>query len=214
MITNKFTLITEDPDTILLNDDDTISWGDSDAMPFGVRTNFYRTKIVTLVIGDNGSTHEDNGIGKGWKFPGRIWLDKKMISFWVYPDENLFKQIIERLESELDIKIFNNDWHVEVIEREGSIVKADFSEYRDDFYWDERGYGDESKIIPVEEYVGSEDFSDLQKQMHLMNWKEKQKLKERGIKLAPGFGSDRIAWDKPRNLKYRQNIYQEKKSEK
>jgi len=68
-----------------------------------------------------------------------------------------------------------------------------------------------TQFVPVEEYAGSEDLAvDLTK-VHLMGWEEKQRLRDKGIKLAPGFGADRTAWDQPRNLKYRQTIYQEKK---
>ena len=42
-----------------------------------------------------------------------------------------------------------------------------------------------------------------------MNWEEKKKLNKASI--FKGWGSDRTAWDQPRNLKYRQAIYQEKK---
>lgn len=82
----------------------------------------------------------------------------------------------------------------------------------EDYFYRDSEPGDETTIISIDEYSGSEDFSDLQKQMHLMSWADKQKLKEKGIKLAPGFGSDRTAWDKPRNLKWRQTIYQERKN--
>lgn len=210
---NKFQLITEDPDSVYYKDDD-LHWQDSDARAFAVKTNDERSEITDFSIGDYGEMHSDNNLVSdyGWEFPGRIWENRKLISFWCYPSVKLFKQIVKNIEDELDIEIFNNGWSIEIIRRKGEVVKKDFSEADvEDLYYDEREMGDKSETIPIEEYIGSEDFSDLQKQMHLMGWEEKQRLKEKGIKLAPGFGSDRIAWDKPRNLAYRQTIYQENK---
>lgn len=79
--------------------------------------------------------HSDNNIVDkyGWEFPGRLWEEKKIISFWCYPSPNLLKQIINKLENELKTKILNNGWSIEVIERDGEIVKNNFSgDYYDD----------------------------------------------------------------------------------
>ena len=44
----------------------------------------------------------------------------------------------------------------------------------------------------------------------MLNWQEKDKLKkEKGVH---GFGSDKTAWDRPHNIKYRRAIYQENKN--
>jgi hypothetical protein len=218
MITKfKNYLIKESPDTVEIDGDRDLRYYDSDAVVFACKANEDQTELEELEVSGGGEMHEDSGLDSDdeWSYPGRLWLNSKIITFWVYPNDILFKQIIKKLEEKLNIKIFNNNWKIEVIKREGEVFKREYSEEDiENYYYDERQLDDESELIPVEDYAGSEDFSDLQKQMHLMSWKEKQKLKEKGVKLAPGFGSDRTAWDKPRNLKYRQTIYQEKKNQK
>ena len=180
----------------------------------GTIVNNDQSELKRIKIGCRGEMHSSAGltIHAVWSYPGRLWLNSKIISFWVYPNDILFKQIIIELEKELEIKIFNNNWQIEVIKRNGEVNKSEFSENVEDYYYDRREMNDQSELIPLDNYAGSEDFSDLQKQMHLMGWSEKQKLKEKGVKLAPGFGADRTAWDQPRNLKYRQSVYQEKKN--
>ena len=217
MITKFDNFLNESPDTVDVDGFRDLSYYDNDAVAFACKANADQTELEVLEVGDEGQMHSDSGLGEGdeWSYPGRLWIKSKIISFWVYPNDILFKQIIKGLEEKLDIKMFNNDWKVEVIKREGKVVKRDYSEEDiESYYYDERQGYDESELISLDEYAGSEDFSDLQKQMHLMGWAEKQRLKEKGVKLAPGFGADRTAWDQPRNLKYRQTIYQEKKNEK
>ena len=207
----------ESPDTLEVDGFRYLCYYDDDAVAFACKANEDQTELEELEVGDEGQMHSDSGLGDGdeWSYPGRLWLKSKVISFWVYPNDVLFKQIIEKLEEKLKIRMFNNDWKIEVIQREGKVFKRDYSEEDiENYYYNERQPYDESELIFIDDYSGSEDFSDLQKQMHLMGWAEKQRLKEKGVKLAPGFGADRTAWDQPRNLKYRQTIYQEKKNEK
>jgi len=207
-------LIKESPDTVEVDGFTDLRYFDNDAVAFACKANEDQTELEVLEVGDEGQMHSDSELGdeNEWSYPGRLWLKSKIITFWVYPNDALFKQIIERLEEKLKIKMFKNDWKVEVIKRKGEVVKREYSEEDiESYYYDERQPHDKSEFISIDNYSGSEDFSDLQKQMHLMGWAEKQRLKEKGIKLAPGFGADRTAWDQPRNLKYRQTIYQEKK---
>jgi hypothetical protein len=217
MITKFENYLKESPDTVEVEGYDDLRYYDDDAVAFACKTNEDQTELKKLEIGDEGQMHSDSGLGDSddWSYPGRLWLNSKLITFWVYPNDVLFRQIIKKLEEKLNQKIFDNGWRIEVIKREGELFKREYSEEDiENYYNDERQGYDESELIPLEDYAGSEDFSDLQKQMHLMGWAEKQKLKEKGVKLAPGFGADRTAWDQPRNLKYRQTIYQEKKNEK
>jgi hypothetical protein len=207
-------LIKESPDSVYL-DDCVIVHQDKDARPFGVITNDDQTELKKLKIGYAGSMHNDSGLDNDrCIFPGRIWLNHKIISFWVYPNDILFHQIIDKLEQKLTIKIWNEGWRIEVKKDNDEIKKREIDDKENDLYFGDDFEDYESELIPIEDYAGSEDFDDIQKKMHLMNWEEKQRMKEQGIKLTPGFGSDRTAWDKPRNLQYRQSIYQEnKKSE-
>lgn len=208
MITKfEFFKLNESPDHIDNYKGNYLTVTDFDAVGFTVKTNKEQTKVKTITISKAGEYHSGYH-----SYPGRLWLNSKVITFWVYPNPVMFKEIIKKLEEELQIRIFNNDWKVEIIRNDEGEIKIRKVRPGADYKYSDINYWENSEFIPVEEYVGSEDFSDLQKQMHLMGWAEKQRLKEKGIKLAPGFGSDRTAWDKPRNLKYRQTIYQEKKS--
>ena len=206
----KYKLITEDPDNVWDEENgESYDIRDHEAMPFQCEVNDDHTEVEEILFGSRGAYHNDINDGESGAYPGRLWLDNKVIAFWVYPDDTLFKSIIRRIEDELDIIIFNNGWRIEVQKSKDKIKKKKFVGDDDEYYFQDGGW-ENATLIPVEEYAGSEDVDALQRQMHLMSWAEKQKLKEKGIKLAPGFGSDRIAWDQPRNLKYRQTIYQEK----
>ena len=205
----KFKL-NESPDHISIpnpetGDEERLNVNDSDAVAFTIETNADHTEVTKMQVSEPGNYHS------GYlKYPGRLWKNSKLITFWVYPNPVLFKDIIEHLEEKLGIQIFNNGWKVEVVKNDEGEIKTKEVKPGEDYKYSNVKW-DSSEFVPVEEYVGSEDFSDLQKQMHLMGWAEKQKLKEKGIKLAPGFGADRTAWDQPRNLAYRQTVYQEKK---
>lgn len=63
-----------------------------------------------VILGKKGDYHSDSDLNysKGIKYPGRIWVREKFISFWVYPPLKEFKKMIKELENILNIKIFNN----------------------------------------------------------------------------------------------------------
>lgn len=49
-------------------------------------------------------------------YVGRLWTNSKIISFWNYPDtKEELKKVVESLEKEIDIKIWNNGWKILVI---------------------------------------------------------------------------------------------------
>lgn len=209
----KYKLITEDPDFVEDPDNKTDGYSvyDEDARPFYCYVNKKHTKCEEVYFGDFAAYHENrDDEDSDESYPGRIWLRGKIISFWVYPNVELFKSIIQKIEKELGIKIFNNGWKIEVQMKNGKIKVRKFTSKHNDYYFADGEYQN-VKLVPIEEYIGSEDVPDIQKKMHLMNWQEKQRMKEQG-KLAPGFGSDIISWDSPRNLQYRQTIYQENKN--
>jgi len=210
MITKFDKFLNESPDHINIpnpetGDEERLNVEDSDAVAFTIETNDDHTKVETIYVSETGNYH--NGY---IKYPGRLWKDSKLITFWVYPNPILFKNIIEHLEEKLNIQIFNNGWKVEVVKNNTGDIATKEVKPGENYKYSNVKW-ENSEFVPVEEYIGSDDQSDLQKQMHLMGWAEKQRLKEKCVKLAPGFGADRTAWDQPRNLKYRQSIYQEKK---
>lgn len=206
---NQYKLITEDPDYIYINDDESYSLSEDDALPFLCSVNKDETKVKQIYLGSYGDYHSsinDELPRNKRAYPGRLWLNGKILSFWVYPNVELFKSIIRSLENELNIKIFNNGWRMEIIRKGGEIKrKKDY----EDLYMNTGGYED-AEIIPIEEYVGSEDFPEELRIQHMMNWKEKEEAIKKGELKVIG-GSHKTAWDAPHNIKYRQAIYQEKK---
>ena len=212
----NFKLIKESPDTIWVGNT-RYYCEDDDAMPFFIIPNKDHTDIDKIFFGRKGGYHSDiyevyDSNKKS--YPGRVWLDGKIMTFWVYPNVDLFKKIIERLEDKLNIKMFNNGWRIEVLpndtDSDGDIKRREYDPTNSDDYF----YGGSRKgenVIPIEKYVGSEDVSEEQKIMHLMNWKEKELAKKQGkLHFPDHFGSALTAWDQPHNIKWRQAIYQEK----
>jgi hypothetical protein len=185
----NYNLITESPDNIFL-DYKTLKYTDNDAVPFG--WNIINNKL-SVYTGRNGSLHEESM--PHIKFSGRLWLDSKIISFWSYPDEKLFIELIKKLEYELKIKIFYNNWKIQIFNKDGIIQKTNKP---DDAYLTHKGI---KQLIPIEEYVSSDALPEEEKAMHLMNWKEKEKLKPNG------FGSNKTAWDSENNIQKRQMKY-------
>ena len=214
----KHNLITETPDTInytVKGKTNPYYYSRRDAKPFFVEVNDEHTKVTQLHIGSYGSSHfciKTSYDVENPTYAGRLWLKLKVISFWVYPNDKLFVSIISALEEKLKIKIFNNDWKIEVIKNGNDIEKRDPADddtfFKGDFCKGiARKPSENDKFIPLEEYIGSENPSDELRNQHMMNWKEKQAKK---ISIN-NFGSSKTSWDKPHNIKYRQAIYQENK---
>ena len=189
-------------------------WDDGDARPFFFKVNEDHTKVKNLYIGDYDETHgdipesEDDDI----VYPGRLWTHRKIMAFWVYPNEVLFTSMIKSLEKKLGIKIFNNDWRIEVIKNDNEIERTKFNNDTFNYYGDNHYKEIKTDVIPLDDYVGSENPSEEEHIMHMMNWKEKALAKKAGKLNINGWGSDKTAWDSPHNIEFRQKIYQEKKN--
>ena len=215
MITKfKNYLITESPDSMNYNGKH-LDFEDVDAKPFFVEVNSDHTKVKNIYVGSFGSCHSDIPFSDDQDkkaYPGRLYFDNKIMAFWVYPNEILFKDIIKNLEEELDIELFNNGWKIEIIKTEDDIIyrKSVRSGDPDDFF--SQTYWGDTEIIPIEDYSGSEDVPEEQQIMHLMNWKEKNLAIKAGKFHFKSFGSYKTGWDQPHNIKYRQAIYQENKN--
>ena len=182
---------------------------------FFVTVNSDHTKVEKLYIGGEGDWHKDLEYDEDEEkmYPGRLWLKGKIMAFWIYPNEVLFADIIKKLEKELRRKIFNNRWRIEVIEKKNKIKRKKYKGEDEDYYGTNHEYGQSHyKIIPLDNYIGSENPPEEAKIQHLMNWKEKQLAKKQGKLDTKGWGSDKTAWDSPHNLPWRQAIYQEKKN--
>jgi len=93
----KFGKIIETPDVIYAgngidssNHRQVAIWFDGQTYAFG-----YKNGKISLSI--EGGTHYNIGGRASLKYPGRIWANKKVISFWVYPPKNTLKKIISDL---------------------------------------------------------------------------------------------------------------------
>jgi len=135
-----------------------------------------------VVIGDNSSTHSDSGIFD-FEFAGRIWIDRKIISFWYYPDKDIFNKIIDGIEKQMLISIWNNGYLIEIIFGENDEIIKDEEET---YQYIGRIY---RKLIPIEEYEKSINSSEKERAIHLMDPKEKEEYYKKYGK-PKGFGSD------------------------
>jgi len=88
--------------------------------------------------------------GVNWKkaYPGRLFMEPKVITFWVYPSNKELKQIVNIIEEKKNIKIYDNDWKIEIY-REGMQNKGEHN-YENNY---QRNLP--SEIIPIEKYIGS-----------------------------------------------------------
>jgi len=116
--------IFESPDTISFSkflSDPELHWTDEDARAFG-----YYKKDFMLHKGTHTSRWRQD-------YPGRIWLDSKIISFWEYPEnKKKLKKIITDIENRIKQNIWNQGWQIEIL------------------------WNDSSKIIPLEDYENAE----------------------------------------------------------
>jgi hypothetical protein len=220
-------------ESILFEDADFAGGGgysDGNTYPFG----YYNDEFY---IGSEAKTHgsmdielskEDLDSGEVlrvlMKYPGRIWIEKKTISFWEYPSKNGFKELIKELEEKLETKIWNNGFKVELIE----IIDYDPNE---EYEYDPLEIGSingvgydgvhnsEEKVktkfifIPIEEYEGEMfKIKGINTKQHIESPLTKQ------MKFIKGFGSDSPKGKQP--LKFKQallksegvgDVYAEKK---
>jgi hypothetical protein len=172
-------------------------YSDKNTYPFG----YYNDEFY---IGSEANTHgemksimkltkedEDKQIRHLMSCPGRIWLDKKIISFWKYPTKDEFKEIIKKLEENFKTKIWNSGFKVELIdiidydpneEYEYDPLGASFS-----VVYDSEGMGVHSEFIfiPIEEYEGEMfKIKGINTKQHIKSPLNKQ------MKFIKGFGSD------------------------
>jgi len=113
----SFKLFTENPDAIPWEE---AEYKDKDARPFWIVDG-------RSYIGEPSATHasmiEMYGLLE-YNYSGRIWTDKKLISFWNYPEPEELYPILNSLEIcfrnvwNEDIKILYNEYKIEVIEND------------------------------------------------------------------------------------------------
>jgi hypothetical protein len=210
----KFTeYIKESPDQITLDSGEELSFDNHGARPFGIlnpeiiKPEFleYKNKMIVgnydsyhpLIIGELLAkkilkTEEFDAwkILKYFKYPGRLWGDQKIISFWRYPKNvEELKNTIKQIEDESNLKIWDNGWKIEIIDYDEDEI--DNGEYKKQF---------SGRLIPIEEYKKSKNPTEEEYQFHLMKTNDPRR-KNRFIK---GFGSDSKKGRQP--LKWKQAL--------
>lgn len=187
-------LLKENPDTVNYNMKE-LGFRNDDAYAFG----FYKGDAY---VGDPRAAHNQMGrdlndrgeisdreyetFPEGrfeMKHAGRFWLKHKIISFWDYPTQNQMKGVISKLEKVTGKKIWKNGWKLEVIDKGGKIYRPTKSE-REGWGWNKNELHAEVKLIPVEDYVGS------QKQVGKeISHNVSPLLKKKGKEVPKGIGS-------------------------
>ena len=197
-------ILNESPDHVRItkeNDPDDfyfLDYDDKDSIIFGINKDTGEFEIDNR--GDDVMTHYDlpSGGRRYMKFPGRLWTDSKVISFWEYPkDKDELDNFIEQLNNEKDL--IDDTWRIEIVvnkQGEPSLPKSKYWGYSEaNPSYTAANIGEymvtKSKLIPITDYVGSLKRSkeELEK-AHLLSPLEKEKLRRQGkLKVEPGFGS-------------------------
>jgi len=95
------------------------------------------------------------------KYNGRLWLGRKVMSFWEYPPKEELFRLLRLLKQEIK-RIYNED-----VDFNGYSIEIKTDKGISDLDWGE--------IIPIKQYVGSENATDDElKSVHLMPSDEKK----------------------------------------
>lgn len=134
-LTELISGIEESPDRVYRDDDEIAMYGDEDAYAFG----YYQGKFF---IGDVGDTHYDifNDIDPSYndrekaikvgelELSGRIWADKRIISFWQYPNNvSELRDVVKNLEDYLGIHIITNKKFIVDLNDSNPVSIVDFT---------------------------------------------------------------------------------------
>jgi len=180
--------INESPDNIGASEYNVYTPG---AYAFEVICNIETFEIIDVLINEKEGYHHEmpkdpHSMTK--IYPGRIFTEQKILTFWTYPIEEELKTIIKIIEKKKNLKIFNNGWEIEIYE-EGVINKGSKTYFNN---YDELA---RSYLLPIEDFIGSSKIPEKNRIDHL------SRNKRPYIK---GWGSDKTAWDFKNNIKTRQ----------
>lgn len=212
MINNfKNFLIKESPD-LLYTKTGNHSVYDEDAVAFFSEVNNDHLEVTNIYVSNTGESHAKLGYAEGRVYPGRMWLNDKLISFWVYPNPQLFKSMIVALEKKLNIQIYNSGWRVEVIKKDDKLYTKEYDPtdkkndyiFPDNFWLHNNNNNEKISLIPVEKYIGSNHFSNGLRNKHIATWKEREEIKKQHDNIR-GWGSYKTSWDSdnPIYLRYK-----------
>jgi len=151
-------------DNLILQNDEIVSYESPNAIPFL----YYKGK---LYIGEYGQSHghmvedieesDDNfeyGYYEVWENVtnnGRLFVKHKILSFWYIPNKSTFVNIVNDLERELNMKIWNDNYKLELIRGE-NISTEEYDKYTDIKEFKQKEFmKTETKHVPIEEYKKS-----------------------------------------------------------
>jgi len=184
--TNKFVSdnyesgLNENPDMVYVEDNNEVvstDWRELNAYPFFqlMYSDDYGNEN-DVIVGQNGMSHKLS-LPKNiaYKNSGRIWTDEKIISFWQYPKQEEFKDLIIKLGEALNIDIWNDPKY-----------RLEIKNDRND-----------DILIPLQQYVKSQNPTPQEYQQHIQS-----PLIKKSTGVPQGVGSKRYGEKKP--LAYRQ----------
>ena len=143
------------------------NWDDKDAFPFGYMNG-------ELFVGKSKESHDSMKINAvrydryEFKYPGRIWLKGKIVSFWEYPPtKEKLKEILDGLSSKLGIEIWSDPlFRIEVVKRKANDKVELFAQEdqygRQESVWDLPSRSHKDEIIKVKDYIKSENPPEVQ----------------------------------------------------
>jgi len=166
------------------------SYNDHDAFAFG----WFNNKFFHS---ENGQTHysiwenEDDRypiLRDKLKYKGRLWENKKIVSFWEYPPQSKFRKLAKDIKDDTGIDILGNGWRIEVVMNS----KGKFEDPGDNWENDSRNQG---VLVPTKDYAGSikrtED--ELNKIWHIMTnddpRRKNRKVYQKNIDLPDGMST-------------------------
>ena len=135
------------------------------------------------------------------KYPGRLWIQDKVVSFWEYPKTKTeLLKILSDVENEFfrmakrPFTLNPNDWFIEIVDKRlaGDNFPEVFGEWAD---------AEDAILVPVKDYSGSDEWSEETKgKEHVQSPVDKGPKK-----VPPGVGSRKYGSSKP--LPLRQAMY-------
>jgi len=201
-------------------DDEKGCYNDLDSRSFGYhkeKSKIGRNKIGEIWVGGERETHKPNRLH--FKYPGRIWFKRGIISFWEYPPpdklENIINEIIEKIK-EVNDPIKNSITHDFLDNLIIEIIKNSTPDPFD-ADWDKNDNDEEAVDISWEgivetEYIRVKDYKYLTNiiqpnkdalfQDHRKSPMDPSKKKK---EISKNFGSPLTAWDSINNIKKRQS---------
>lgn len=176
------------------------TWQNEDATAFGsFRGKFYfspfgRTHADILYpLSDEPGARKTSGKSRdGWKYPGRLWVNKKIISFWEYPPYSQLKKVLKDIEKaysrEHQGKIDLLSWKIDIprteeMESMDGMKSADV--FRGPVNWDNEHSDyvwNNTRIYSIKNVLGNKPLKGLGKP-----WKEK------GSNLSVDKGQEHVA---------------------